>query len=350
LGELQVFSGRFRPVLSRILDWPAMSDTLQYLSWHLEYACAFRRGAAVTDLLAARAATGELHAIDGAAARGDLYGDICVQGTSYSRAGVAPVGFRIGETVNAVGGLTAAREICGQCPANALNPTPGGMAGCCGVLEIEPTQSVEDQLRSALLTSGLRRSFANVFLETRPLWYGLWVSSPLSPAQLEMMGKVLTPAMGEGVVQFLSACDVAVEHGIRLHVRMSPPGHVDFGFHTTFPHCPRCKMGNGEEWKSPYSSEVITCEACGFRYVPAETAAMESMDREERPELEAVLSPAEFEHFMVEWRKRHAAEVAGGVDGLLDQFRQKFKEEVAASAQRRSWRRRAWEWIRGRRR
>jgi hypothetical protein len=324
-----------------------MSHTLQYLSWHLEYACLFRRGAAVTDLSAAREATGELHSINSAVARGDLYGEICVQGTSYSREGVAPIGFRIGETVNAVGGLTAAREICGQCPANALNPTPGGLAGCCGVLEIEPTQSVEDQLRSALLTSGLRSAFAEVFLVTRPLWYGLWVNSPLSRAQLEMMRKVLTPAMGKGVAQFHRACALALEQGFRLHVRMSAPGHMDMGFYTTFPHCPRCKKGNGEEWKSPYSSEVTTCAACGQAYVPAEHAAMEEMDERERKELEEVMSAAEYETFMREWRRRHASEVAGGfdgfVDGLFGRLRSELKAEVAQAP--RSWVRRVWRGI-----
>jgi hypothetical protein len=234
-----------------------MSDTCQYLHWHLEYECRFRRGAAVSELLAAENATWELRAIEGADARLDLYGDVCVLGTSYSRDGTKPIGFRIGKTIGVVGGLDAAREICRRCPANALMPTPGGMAGCCGTLEIEPTRAVEDQMRSTLLTSGLRKSFGEVFLETRPLWYGLWVTSPLTAAQLEMMPRVLMPAMGDGVLQFQRACGLALEHGLRLHVRMSPPGHVDFGFHTTFPHCPRCKKGNGERWKSPGLDESL---------------------------------------------------------------------------------------------
>ena len=317
-----------------------VSDTCEYLSWHLEFECPFRGGEAVTQLRAAERATWELRAVEEAAARQDLYGVVCVIGTSYSREGTKPVGFRIGETVEKVGGLEAAREACGRCPANGLGDR---MAGCCGRLEIEPTRAVEDQLRSTLLTSGLRKTFGEVFLETRPLWYGLWVTSPVTERQMELMGKVLSPAMGKGVVQFQRACELALEHGLRLHVRMPPPGHVDLGFHTVFPHCPRCKMGNGARWETPYSSEETTCEACGQRYVPAETAAMKEMGREERPELEEVLTAAEYARFMEEWSRRHATEVEEGMGGLMKHFRMKAEEEVRSLEK--SWVRRVLGWV-----
>jgi hypothetical protein len=318
-----------------------VSDTLEYVSWHLELACPFRRGEAVTDLRAARQATWELRAIEGAEARQDLYGVVCVTGTSYSREGTKPIGFRIGEAVEKVGGLAAAREVCGRCPANALKDR---MAGCCGTLEIEPTRGVEDQLRSTLVTSGLRTTFGEVFLETRPLWYGLWVTSPLTVRQMEMMRMVLSPRMGKGVKGFWQACALALEHGLRLHVRMPPPGHVDFGFHTVFPHCPRCKMGNGAQWETPYSSEETTCAACGERYVPAETATMERMEPEEWTDLEQVLTAEAYAMFMEEWGRRHSTEVEEGVGGLMKRFGLEAEKEVR-SREEWSWVRRVLGWI-----
>jgi hypothetical protein len=146
------------------------------------------------------------------------------------------------------------------------------------------------------------------------------------------------------VKEFWQACALALEHGLRLHVRMAPPGHVDFGFHTVFPHCPRCKMGNGERWKTPYSSEEMTCTACGERYVPAETATDERMEPEEWTDLEKVLTAEEYARFMEEWGRRHEKEVEAGVGGLMKRFGLEAEKEVR-SREEQSWVRRVLGWI-----
>src|SRR5688572_4999392 len=100
-----------------------MADTLQAVSWHLEFACPFRRGDAVTAFLAAWKATEELKHIDHCEATRDIYGDICVTGEMYFRGDRSPYsGFRISAAVAPVGDLPAARATCGTCPANALKP------------------------------------------------------------------------------------------------------------------------------------------------------------------------------------------------------------------------------------
>lgn len=226
-----------------------MSDTLQFVDWHLRQACPFRQGEAVDEFVNAIHATSQLRLIDDMSGAGEVYGDVVVTSVSYSREGWWPSGgFRVSDAVAPAGDLAAARRTCGGCPANAF-PVPK-MAGCCGSLPVDADDpEVEAALRAAI-DGGLAGEFAAAFVRTDPLWYGLWISDPLTPAQLRLLPRLLqnvpTPTGGAELEQFRRACSLALEHGIELRVHMPPPGHVDFGFDTTFPHCPRCKRGTGE--------------------------------------------------------------------------------------------------------
>jgi hypothetical protein len=304
-----------------------MADTGIGVAWHLEYACPFRRGRAVTEFAAAHEATWRLRAIDQIVASGDVYGDLAVHGTVYAGGTKSPLyGIRIGEAVTAVGGLEAAQDMCGSCPANALRTGSGargggGMAGCCGWLRFNPADpAVDAALHAVIAAKGLRRRFEAAFPKTKPIGYRLWIASPLGAEQLDVLAEVLPDGGGSNdPVVFRRACGLASEHRIPLHVRMSPPGHTDFGVCTTFPHCPRCKRGSGERWEKTYSTRPQTCPACGQRYVPADTAASEPMSEDdENPErLERMLTPDEFRALRLECLRRHDGKPKDRLEQLM---------------------------------
>jgi len=284
-----------------------MSDTLQHVSWHLRHACPFRQGTAVDDFSKAFDATAELRFIDDVGA-GDVFGDIVVTGVSYSSEGRWPSsGFRISDAVAPVGDLAAARRTCGQCPANAF--PAGRMAGCCEFLSVDPGDPEMEAALRAAIHGGLADEFAAAFPRTDPLWYGLWISDPLSPAQLRLLPRLLPASItagGTGLRQFRRACELAAEHGIEMRVHMPPPGHVDFGFETTFPHCPRCKRATGETWYGE-SNQMTTCKTCGQQFIPAATASSEECNFE-LSDLKERLSAEEYAAVSKAWQERHASE------------------------------------------
>jgi hypothetical protein len=302
-----------------------MSDTLGWPVWYLEYACPFREGAAVTEEGAAHDATAPLRAIDAAAERGEIFGDVVVTGTSYSREGVAPCGgFRVSEAISAVENLARARAVCGACPANAFGRLSGAMAGCCGTLETDLFgEELDRAIRSAIASRGLERAYGEAFVATTRAWYGLWVTSPLTRAQLALLTEILPDEVGRGVGQFRRACARAAKHGIPLHVRLPAPGHVDMGWYTVFPHCPRCKAGNGERWEQSYSSARMACTMCGFEYVPAETASSERLGERAASEasamggLERLCSAEELRGLVEAWRRRRAERPPDETERLL---------------------------------
>ncbi len=125
------------------------------------------------------------------------------------------------------------------------------------------------------------RRLEKAFCLTQPFWYGLWIESPLSREQCEILHTVLTtlvessPWYARDASDFLSALKAGTEGGA-VHVQMSKPGHSDFGCFTTFVHCPRCTAkGPFEDWQEEYPTEPIDCPVCGFEYSPAATYSSE---------------------------------------------------------------------------
>jgi hypothetical protein len=331
-----------------------MADTAQYVNWHLEQACPFRQGPAVTQFVAAHDATWRLRYIDTAAAKNDVFDDIVVTSVSYFRGDKSPAGgFRISEAVAAAGSLVPARDVCARCPANAFDPPAERMAGCCGLLPFNPDDpALEKRLRSALHEPGLRRWFDTAFLPTTPLWYGLWATSPLTQDQLKLLPRVLPqrppngPDLDEDVLCFHRACALAMRHGLTVRVNLPPPGHTDLGWDTTFPHCPRCKKGTGEQWEKQYSTRRTTCRACGFEFVPAETASSEqSPPYDDKDSLERMMSPESYAALKQEWLRRHAADPPTFIDRLLT-GKLEAADFATEAAARPSLAQRFWRWLR----
>ena len=84
------------------------------------------------------------------------------------------------------------------------------------------------------------------------------------------------PSFGEHIEDFTRALAESAKTSEPLHVELTPPGHVDFGWVTTFVHCPRCKAeGPVERWQQTYPEEPLDCPVCGFSYQPALTHSSE---------------------------------------------------------------------------
>jgi len=196
-------------------------------------------------------------------------------------------GFLISREFEKIGGLEGLVSMCVSCPANALQPGP---AGCAGSFYRSPdSPQLEQKLRAAVARLGLTQAVADAFWPTNPLWYGFWIRSPLDEGSCELIGAIfaemmradsLVPSNERGTSHldrrqmqaFTQAAQIARQQGLRLHVRLAPPGHTDLGFYTVFPHCPNCKAESDlKRWQQHYPTESSACRVCGVKYSPAAT-------------------------------------------------------------------------------
>jgi hypothetical protein len=146
----------------------------------------------------------------------------------------------------------------------------------------EGRKSLEDVLWESIRRLGLEQRMRAAFQITAPLWYGLWICDPLTDEQCSLLHDVLAeaarlvPSYHKQVEPFLRALAESAHTGEPLHVELTPPGHVDLGWVTTFVHCPRCKAeGPVERWQQTYSDDLIECRICGHVYSPAATHSSE---------------------------------------------------------------------------
>lgn len=137
-------------------------------------------------------------------------------------------------------------------------------------------------LWESIRRNDIEQQLREAFQVTDPLWYGFWINSPLTPTQCQLLSLMLSdvasirPQYQKKLQPFLDALRRAIVTGESLHVDLAPPGHSDFGFLTTFVHCPRCKADGGfEHWQESYPTEPVTCAICGFSYSPVSTYSSE---------------------------------------------------------------------------
>ena len=123
----------------------------------------------------------------------------------------------------------------------------------------------------------LEEAFQQHFQTTTPRWFGLWIESPLTAQQCDLLTRLFVEFFTEkqqsqeDVQAILNAFEQG-SNGAILNVELIPTSHVDLGWITTFVHCPRCKAeGPFERWKKSYPSKLINCPVCGQSYSPAAT-------------------------------------------------------------------------------
>jgi hypothetical protein len=298
-----------------------MADTSQIVCWALEQSCVFRTGQGwflpdkTFDQLH------DLRVVARSAANGGVVDGICI--TEYGltnraleASGIMETqdfrklpsrGFRIGDRLGKNGNPAEAAKICGQCQANAEGRLPMKIAGCSGYLRFHPDSAdLDKMLLKAINERGTETRLTPAFAVTKPLWYGLWIESPLKRPQAALLLDLFDAAFGNDsardkqVFHFCNALKAAVDWDLPLHVAMAPPGHTDMGWYTVFPHCPRCKASAPfKRWQNTYPTTPYKCQVCGHDFVPNDH---HSMTRDNfvwrQPSLEETLGKQGYEQFL----------------------------------------------------
>jgi Zn ribbon nucleic-acid-binding protein len=287
-----------------------MGDTYQLVRWALEYACPMRYGEKWVDPRVTYEQLLNVKRYSLALERGTVFDDICVLDwkTSDAKVRLPEYGFRISETFGKYGGVTVVERNCQNCPANLDEENRIGLlAGCSNSFYFHPwDKELNKSLKRIIRDNELEMAFESAFLNTNPLWFGLWAESSLSREQCEILLTIsanLVPPESEQLRtrHFQAALRVSVEKGIRLHVILDPPGHVDVGWRTVFSHCPRCKASPTLlQTEQTLTSEDIECEVCGYHYSRSSTT---SSEREEMSDvlgdsLEEILGAEEYWAFV----------------------------------------------------
>jgi hypothetical protein len=232
--------------------------TPEFLLWSLETRCPIRGLEDGTDPERTERQLRAARAVSDARREGRVCEGLAVD---------PPNGFRIADAMALYGGEEAARRECGGCPAN-VRARDEQLAGCYGLVRL-PDESAKVH---AAIEHGLDRAYGSVAWEnlcpvTSPRWYGLWIESPLYAKHLQVRYNVLAaaaidePICREGIADLIVALNVAFNAGLRLHVRLYPPGRVEGTWWRLVPHCPRCK--------APWTAATQRCPICNYVGHPA---------------------------------------------------------------------------------
>jgi hypothetical protein len=215
-----------------------------------------------------------------ALAQGTILDDLCVLewDSSDTQTRLPEYGLVISHTFGRYGGVEVVKESCQNCIANlSVVNRAGPLAGCSSNFYCPPWDSeLAESLKTNLLKSEIEAEFGDAFVTTNPIWFGLWIRSPLTQEQCEILSIILSDLplqKGQSRIQhFLSALEVSIKQRVRVHVSLAPPGHADVGWRTVFSHCPQCKASPATlQMEQALPSEAITCKVCGYRYIPSST-------------------------------------------------------------------------------
>lgn len=245
-----------------------MADTLQVITWSLDYTCPLRAEDTIRSPTRAYKSTDLARYVSKQHSNGfGLYGDVCV--TGYCLASNTPrlpeptlypsSGFVVSNIFADLGGKEAIKDLCSKCPANKDEE---GIAHCAGSFYEDPFSTKLDQQLAAIISRlQIRAEFFEWFSKTNPMWFGLWTTERMSREALILLTRVLQEKLvedfdlsskrkhkstiesekNEDLAAFVRAALRSIESGIPINVCMSPPGHADFGYLHTFPHCTVCK-------------------------------------------------------------------------------------------------------------
>lgn len=273
-------------------------------------------------------------------------------------------GVKIDEIARDYGGWDLVRNTCQNCVANVLalvppldssksrkrkhdgdrdssHATPSNVVGgCFGSLEVlyPGSGSFDDLLWGVIEEHDLEAKLRDAFRLTDPLWFGFWMDSPLDRKQcrclLELLSKALpqlwekpeddpageplfgdvsfafadfNPAAtyGREYALFFHALEAVLQHDLKLHVHVPPPGHTDMGFYTVFAHCPRCKAAaDVPRWEEVKSCNY-ECTVCGYHYDPKTTYSSESSEYDSNDNsLESMLGD-QYDDFVIRYGLLH---------------------------------------------
>lgn len=264
-----------------------MSDgavtTPEFLRWSLDCACSLRDLCPSGEPEQVERQLKTLRAVAECEADGRVLSGVCfpVELDRPHAAPPIPLGFRLDEALAAYGGDDRASFPCLQCAAHVdRGRGPVRLAGCYGLVDWRPVQSelfvVVDNLLGES-TSDARRS--ELFLATTPSWRGLWVTSPLDAARLDVLRPLIARLSARGEAwrevfgRLAAALAVASIENLSLHVAYGAAGRIDGRSWTVDAHCPRCR--------APQAANARNCDCCGSDARPS--PARKRLGRGRRP-------------------------------------------------------------------
>lgn len=281
-----------------------IGNTPEFVRWALAQACPLREFDKWQDPEQVERRLRPLRSYSEAVEEGREFEGICISRTANSDLGSFDTakGFRASEVLGAYGGREFLSGLCGECPANALRGTMREpFAGCYGLLEFSRFDRFHEDLASAASNPGLRAELVAEFSVTTPLWYGLWMDSPLRPVQLDLLARLFgglaaaSESYREQLGPFLTAAKIALETDLPLHLTLVPRGDYTATEWTLASHCKRCK--------APWPTGSRQCAACGLPGPPEPIRRRKV--RGERPywRLAGFLGPANVEPFLMRYFK-----------------------------------------------
>lgn len=292
-----------------------MSDTIPGVKWSLAMECPLRQDDEKSKRAFARARSYS-SCLTGASRTFGICEGICVNGATCGFIGnsskttvyyLPSDGFDVEAEFAGLGGVEGLHRLCGNCPANAALQ---GVAGCADFFQ-NPSgaHELDEELQRLAAELGLEAAIEEVFPATDLMWYGFWIESPLFREALQILQPLMEALLAEnpapspssresdGLNKFVRAIERALYFDLELHVEMMPPGHVDFGWHTVFSHCPRCKVGAPVGSWEKVAHDWISCGMCGQEYDPATTHSMETMPPRERTNLRDMMGDERYRPF-----------------------------------------------------
>jgi len=154
------------------------------------------------------------------------------------------------------------------------------------------SDNLENLFWKSLRECYLEEEFRLAFQVTKPLWFALWMDSPLKGSRCSILAALLCdflPIVEESIEECLSTTEElndyyrlvttlerCAESGEPFYVNIGANGHADLGWDTTFPRCPRCKAQVIDKYPP---NERVPCQVCGFFFIPAETGSRTRMPR-----------------------------------------------------------------------
>lgn len=339
-----------------------MSDTIQSVLWALGQKCPLKPTADWENPATVIRALSEARTYSSVRKQEErgtgIFGNVCVCYATPVLPGAMPEGksprygypydgFVLSSQYSSIGGFLALDRFCGNCPANG---DPGGIGGCVGSFHLPLSSEEQQQLNRLIDRLGLGSKLDLYFPQIRLEWLRFWINSPIPAEVADTLLQLLKAVVDENrqkskaryeswreaqLRAFVRILERSIATNIPLSVSVTPPGHADMGWHTVFPHCPRCKAeAPVKRWKRKYPDAEIVCAICGAHYSPAKTHSA-TQDQSHDSRLRELLSQVEYELLAVRCLKVQGASEAEASEIVqkqeeLERIRQ---EKIARNAE-----------------
>ena len=199
----------------------------------------------------------------------------------------AALGFRVADVFESFGKPEDVAACCEHCPANVMRlQFPDSSVGCFGILPVtnvdvhpwadsiaEGELDLRKELESALQSHpDLQLRLGKLFLQTKPVWYGIWIPEVPSLEQRRMQSEVMRLLQSQIPDQdfteswrlFAAALDASIISDIPIEIQLLPAGMRD-NVHWTIPaHCRNCH-GPVEP---VIKMDSYRCQICGIQKQP----------------------------------------------------------------------------------